>query len=184
MVDNTKETCDVKNIILIGFMAAGKSSVGRLLARELNWDFIDTDKEIEQVTGLKIAQIFRRYGEKRLRSEENLVVKRISEVSKTVVATGGGTILDCENRKRLQHMGVLIHLFVPVEVVLQRVKKRHDRPLLKKSIPEIKQIWQNRLDIYNQGSIVIDTSDKNLNEIVSEILGLLKGGCGNNAAEN
>lgn len=184
MADSTNEIRDIKNIILIGFMAAGKSSVGRLLARELNWNFIDTDNEIEQVTGLKIAQIFRRYGEKRLRSEENLLVKRIAGVTKTVIATGGGTILDSENRKRLQEMGVLIHLFVPVEDVLQRVKRKNDRPLLKKSIPEIKEIWQNRLDIYNQGSIVIDTSDKNLSEIVSEILGILKGGCGNNAAEN
>lgn len=174
----------VENIILTGFMAAGKSSVGRILAQELDWEFIDTDQRIEQLTELKIPDIFRRYGEKRFRSEENLFVKKIADITKTVIATGGGTVLDRENWQGLQQLGVTIHLYVPLEVALQRIKRRQDRPLLEKSIPEIEQMWKQRLTIYNQAEITVDTTDQDIDTIVAEILKQVKGGYPNNAAKN
>lgn len=166
----------IRNIVLIGFMAAGKSSVGRLLAQELGWDFIDTDQRIEEVTGMKIPELFRKYGEKRMRSEENLIIKKISAAEQTVVATGGGTILNTENRQILTKLGMTIHLYVPLDIALQRVKRRQDRPLLNKSDCEIEKMWQERLGVYNLADITIDTTGRDINSIVSDILSLLKGG--------
>lgn len=174
----------VENIILTGFMAAGKSTVGKILAQELNWEFLDTDQRIEQLTELKIPEIFRRFGEKRFRSEENLLVKKIAHNSKTVIATGGGMVLDRENLLGLQQLGVTIHLYVPLEVALQRIKRRQDRPLLDKSMGEIEQMWKERLPIYNQAEIIIDTTDQDIDTIVAEILKQVKGGYPNNAAKN
>ncbi|KUO58789.1 MAG: shikimate kinase [Gracilibacter sp. BRH_c7a] len=166
----------VKNIVLTGFMAAGKSSVGRILAQELGWDFLDTDRRIEELTDLKIPEIFRKYGEERFRAEENFLVKKIADITNTVIATGGGTILYKENWQRLQQLGLTIHLFVPLEVALQRVKKRQDRPLLEKSIPEIEQMWKERLIVYNQAEITLDTTDQEIDTLVAEILNQVKGG--------
>ncbi|RNC29302.1 MAG: Shikimate kinase [Candidatus Dichloromethanomonas elyunquensis] len=166
----------LKNVILIGFMASGKSSVGRVLARELGWAFLDTDSEIEQVTGLKIPDLFQKYGEVRFRSEENLMVKKLRNVSHTVIATGGGTVLSAENRELLGEMGMMIHLYAPLDVALQRVKRRQDRPLLNKSFQEIEKLWQERLTIYQQAPITIDTSVKDIEEIAGEILAIVKGG--------
>ena len=174
----------LKNIVLIGFMAAGKSSVGRLLAQELGWDFIDTDQRIEEVTGMRIPELFRGYGEKRMRSEENLIVSKISEAEQTIIATGGGTVLNPQNRQILFELGMTIHLYVPLDIALQRVKRRQDRPLLTKSMSEIEQMWKERLDVYNLADITIDTTDKDVNIIVSEILSQVKGGYISNAAKN
>lgn len=172
------------NIILIGFMAAGKSSVGRLLAKQLGWDYLDTDSEIEKVTGLKIPELFRKYGEMRFRSEESLVVKKLSGRTETIIATGGGTAIWEDNWNRLEHLGTIIHLYVPLEVALRRIKRRQDRPLLLKSEEEIKRLWQERLNIYNKAHITIDTSAKEITAVVDEILAQVKGGNIKNATEN
>lgn len=165
------------NIVLIGFMAAGKSSVGRFLARELQWDFLDTDSEIEQITGLKIADLFKKYGETRFRSEESVLVKKLENCTGTVIATGGGTVLAEENWRILNKLGITIHLYAPLEVALQRVKNRQDRPLLNKSRVEIEKLWQERLKRYQEAHITIDTTVKDIAEIVEEILAIVKGGC-------
>ncbi len=165
-----------QNIILVGFMASGKSTVGKILAGELGWEFLDTDQQIEKLTGLSIADLFRKYGEMRFRSEENLVVRKLALFSQTVIATGGGTVLAAENWELLQRLGLTIHLYAPLEVALNRVKRRQDRPLLNKSHSELETIWLDRLNIYQQAHITIDTSDQTVDEIVAEILAVWKGG--------
>lgn len=158
------------NIILIGFMGTGKSTVGKHLARILEWEFIDTDLEVEATTGMSIPEIFRRHGETRFRSEEALVVQRLLEREKTVIATGGGTILNRENRMILDRMGWVISLYAPIATVLERVGSKNDRPLLKKSMEEIKLLWQSRQPQYNQADYVVDTTDKGIEEVGEEIL--------------
>lgn len=171
------------NIILIGFMAAGKSSVGRMLARRLGWDFLDTDQEIERVTDLKIPDIFRKYGEVRFRSEENLVVKKLAGMANTVIATGGGTALAEGNWELLKELGLVIHLYAPLEVALSRVKRHQERPLLARDTAQLEQLWLERLPYYNKAQITVDTSDKDIPTIVEDILTYLKGGL-NHASEN
>ncbi|NLM22063.1 MAG: shikimate kinase [Peptococcaceae bacterium] len=174
-----KDCCPIilkpKNIILIGFMAAGKSSIGQLLARELNWDFLDTDTEIVNQTGLSIPEIFRKYGEARFRQEESLLIQRLVNINHTVIATGGGLVLNPDNWVTLQRLGMLIHLYVPLELALQRVKKRSERPLLARPEEELSKLWLERLAIYNKASVTFDTSGKNPEAIVAEISAYLKG---------
>ncbi|GAB6171419.1 shikimate kinase [Paradesulfitobacterium aromaticivorans] len=165
----------VRNIILTGFMGTGKSTVGRRLARTLGWDFIDTDSEIERITEMSVAEIFRRHGETRFRSEENLMVKRLMTRENCVIATGGGTVLNPENQAILSGIGVVISLYAPVETILDRVGQRTDRPLLKTGREEIEFLWQARQVSYARAEYTVDTTDKSVEEVEGEILTYLEG---------
>ncbi|MHB1405659.1 MAG: shikimate kinase [Desulfitobacteriaceae bacterium] len=164
----------VRNIILTGFMGTGKSTVGRRLARTLGWDFIDTDSEIERITEMSVAEIFRRHGETRFRSEENLLVKRLMTRENCVIATGGGTVLNPENQVILSGIGVVISLYAPVEIILDRVGQRTDRPLLKTGREEIEVLWQARQVSYARAEYTVDTTDKSVEEVEGEILTYLE----------
>jgi len=184
MAEPIKNDLNTDNIILVGFMAAGKSSIGKKLAYKLGWKYIDTDAEIVKITGLKIPALFKKYGEIRFRSEEKLVVKKLKGVTSAVIATGGGTVLDPENWSIMEELGVIIHLYVPLEEALKRIKKRSERPLLAKSEPEIQKLWKERLEVYNKANIFLDTSNKELDDIVNEIIEHLKGGIVDNDSKN
>ncbi|HWQ89944.1 MAG TPA: shikimate kinase [Desulfitobacteriaceae bacterium] len=166
---------DYQNIVLIGFMGAGKSTVGRRLALELNWRFVDTDAVIEEVTGLAISTIFKRYGESRFRAEESLAVKKVCAERHCVISTGGGTVLNPENLDLLQKNGLVIYLFVSLEDVLKRVGNS-DRPLLKSSPGEVLSLWQSRQETYAKAPCTIDTTNKGVDEVVQEIMKFLKEG--------
>lgn len=159
-----------KNIILIGFMGTGKSTVGKRLARSLAWNFIDTDVEIESISGLTVAEIFRRHGETRFRSEENLLIKRLSTLENCVIATGGGTVLNPENWELLAGSGIIVGLYANVDTILERVGHRTDRPLLRTSREEIEALWQKRQVVYNRADLTVDTMEKDIEEVEKEIL--------------
>ena len=165
-----------QNVVLIGFMGTGKSTVGKRLAKLLNWNFIDTDVAIEELTGLSVAELFRLHGEKRFRSEEALLVKRLSEERGCIIATGGGTVLNPENWRLLAGHGILVQLFATVETVLERIGSRpNSRPLLKGSREAIEALWQERQEIYAKADLIIDTTDKDIDEVAGEILARLEG---------
>ncbi len=161
---------NAERIVLVGFMGTGKSTVGRRLARALTWDFVDTDAEIEQITGQTVAEIFRRHGETRFRSEENLLVKRLGNAQCCVIATGGGTVLNPENWELLRRDALSIHLYAPVDVILERVWNRSERPLLRGNQEEIEALWQQRLPIYRQADWTIDTTIIDVEQVEHEIL--------------
>lgn len=131
----------MRNIVLIGFMGTGKSTVGRRLAQALSWNFVDTDAEIGDVTELSVSEIFRRYGETRFRSEESIVVTRLAQTEEIVIATGGGTVLNPINWEVLAQNGIIVSLYAPLEVILQRIGHKNDRPLLRSSPEEIKTLF-------------------------------------------
>ena len=108
-----------KNIVLIGFMGTGKTAVGTRLARRLGREFVDTDNEIEQITGMTIRDIFYKEGEIRFRSEEALIVKRLAERTGLVIATGGG-VINPDNLHLLKQNGILICLEADPEDILKR----------------------------------------------------------------
>jgi len=162
---------ELKNIVLIGFMGTGKSSVGRRLAKIFGWEFIDTDSEIEKTTGMSVAEIFRRHGEVRFRSEEVLVVRKLKTRTRCVIATGGGTVLNPENWQLLQSVGLMICLYAPLDTVLERVSSsRNERPLLKGDRQAIEKLWLNRQAVYNRADIVIDTTGKDIDSVVQEVI--------------
>lgn len=165
-----------KNIVLIGFMGTGKSTVGKRLAKSLGWEFIDTDVAIEELTGLSVADLFRLHGETRFRSEEALLVKRLSEQKGYIIATGGGTVLNPENWRYLAQHGVLVQLYATIDTVLERVGTRQNtRPLLKGGREILEALWQERQVVYARADMIIDTTDKDIDEVAGEILSRLEG---------
>jgi len=160
----------MRNIVLIGFMGTGKSTVGKRLAQLLAWDFVDTDCEIGEVTNLSVTEIFRRHGETRFRSEERVVVARLSQQEQIVIATGGGTVLNPSNWEALARNGIMIGLHASLEAILSRIGHKNDRPLLKGPKEEIERLWSERQACYAQADFTVDTTEKDIDEVVSEIL--------------
>lgn len=161
-----------KNIILVGFMGTGKSSLGRALARRLGYRFIDTDQAIEKITGLTVERIFRRHGVIRFRSEETLLAKRLFGKTGLVISTGGGMLLKKENVDLLNQNGVLIGLRAAPEIIIKRVQNKRHRPLLKKTnVKEtVYKLLQEREGIYDVAEFTVDTGlltfEASLNEII------------------
>lgn len=166
-----------KNIVLTGFMGSGKSSVGLKLAERLHRSFIDMDHEIEKICGMSVNDLFRRYGEQRFRSEEKLMVRKLAERSGLIIATGGGVVLGEGNLEALRENGVMISLEARPEDIFQRVnRKKGSRPLLKKNltVEDIVEMIASRQPLYQQADFIVDTSDKNINEVVEEIIDYLR----------
>jgi len=167
-----------KNIILIGFMGTGKSSVGLKLAQKLKMKFVDMDQQIEQITHMSVSEIFKRHGETRFRSEEKLLARKLAGQSNLLIATGGGTALDEENLRLLRSNGVIVCLHASPEEILERVNRRKGtRPLLKKnvSIEDIKEMLKAREKYYAQADYHVSTSGKSTEEVSQEIMKLLAG---------
>ncbi|NMA01351.1 MAG: shikimate kinase [Clostridia bacterium] len=166
-----------ENIILIGFMGTGKTAVGKRLASILNMDFYDTDQEIEKVTGMSINKLFQKHGEIRLKSEEALIVKKLRKLKNSIIATGGGMVLDRNNIETLKQTGTLICLTADPEVIYERVKRRNTRPLLRKGDDlhsNIINLMQEREEFYRSADKTIDTSNLDFDEIINEILKFIK----------
>lgn len=154
-------------------MGSGKSTVGMRLAERLKMEFVDLDREIEKVTGMSVNQIFKRYGEIRFRSEENLMVEKLAKRNGLVIATGGGTVLREENMQILRNNGIIILLEASPEDIFARVsRKRGTRPLLRKNltIENIEAMLADRDPFYQQADHRINTSGKDLDTIVKEIM--------------
>ncbi|MBC7074855.1 MAG: shikimate kinase [Syntrophomonadaceae bacterium] len=165
-----------KNIVLIGFMGTGKSSIGLRLAKRLGMEFVDMDREIEKITGLSISALFRLHGEVRFRSEEKLMAKKLSQRSDLVIATGGGVVLDEDNIRVLRENGILICLEASAKDIFRRVsRKKGTRPLLKKDfkIEDIEEMLNKRAAFYSCADYRVNTSGKDLNAVVQEIMELL-----------
>ncbi len=166
-----------KNIVLIGFMGTGKSSVGVRLAHRLKMDFVDMDREIESVIGMSITEIFKRYGELRFRSEELLVARKVGLLTDTVIATGGGTFLVDANIRSLKENGIIVCLDASPADIIDRVnRKKGSRPLLKKNVnrDDIENLLQHRESAYASADIRVDTSGKDINMVLSDIMQALE----------
>lgn len=166
-----------KNIVLIGFMGTGKSTVGMRLAERLHMEFVDMDREIERITGMSISQLFRKHGETRFRSEEQLMAQRLGRGSNLVIATGGGVVLYPENVAALKQNGIIIGLEASPEVILARVShKKSSRPLLKKhtTIEDIEAMLAAREEFYACADIRINTTGQELNKVVNEVIAQIK----------
>jgi shikimate kinase len=165
-----------KNIVLIGFMGTGKTAVGTRLAQKLNRDFIDTDKEIERVTGTTIRDIFLKWGEIRFRSEEALVIKRLVGLRNLVIATGGGAVINEENIDSLKADGIIVCLEAAPEDIFHRInRKRQNRPLLGKhfTVDDVKKMLEDRKQYYNKADIHITTTGMDPDQVVLAIIAKL-----------
>lgn len=163
-------------LFLIGMMASGKTTVGKQLAKQLDYKFIDTDNEIESLFNLKISEIIKTKGISDFRVLESQVIKNYNYDINTVVSCGGGIILNDENILFMKNNGTVIYLKTPVETLISRLKNTQltKRPLINNDINNIIDIYQARKDIYDKASeVTINCSDLSVEEIVVEIIKLL-----------
>ena len=155
-------------IVLIGFMGAGKSTIGRLLAQQLGQSFLDSDLVIEQRAGLAVREIFDRHGEPAFRELEHQVVAELLAGPPTVLALGGGAPLD-ERTRRLLGSARVVYLRVSYQEALQRVSSDRFRPLLQR--PDLDSVYAGRLSIYESvADLVIDTDGRRAEAIALDIL--------------
>jgi len=162
------------NIYLVGFMATGKTSVGRELARKKKWHFLDLDELIELREKRTISEIFAKEGEPYFRKVEKRILKEVAAESKFVIACGGGIVIDPENIKTMKESGIIICLTATPKVILKRASGFTHRPLLNVAEPEkqVELLLKLRAPYYAQADKTIDTSKKNVKEVVGIILKL------------
>lgn len=161
------------NIFLVGPMGAGKSTVGRQLAKSLNMEFVDCDREIEKRTGVDISIIFELEGEDGFRKRERAMIERLTERDGIVLATGGGAVLDEENRARLRTRGFAIYLNAPIDLLLERTARDKHRPLLQTDDPKatLVALAEEREPLYQQvADMVVKTDRRTARHVVKEIM--------------
>ncbi len=162
-------------IVLIGMMGAGKSTIGRRMAARLKLPFVDADTEIEAAAGMSIPDIFEAHGEPHFRDGEARVIARLLDSGPAVVATGGGAFMREETRNRIRDKAVSIWLKADAEVIMRRVRRRSDRPLLHTADPEgtIDRLLGEREPVYRGADIMVLSRDVPHEKIVDECVGAL-----------
>lgn len=166
------------NVFLVGPMGSGKTAVGRQLARDVGLEFIDSDAEIERRTGVDITFIFEKEGEARFREREKTVIADLTGREQVVLATGGGAILDPDNRRRLQSNGIVVYLRTTVKQQLERTRHTQQRPLLLDGDPAVilARLMQVRGPLYEAlADISIDTGGQRVRTVVDQIKTRLAG---------
>jgi shikimate kinase len=160
------------NFFLVGLMGAGKSSVGRQLANLLHKDFIDSDSEIERRTGADIPLIFELEGEAGFRQRESRVIEELTRRQNIVLATGGGVVLDQQNREVLKTRGFVIYLQASVEQLFERTSRDRRRPLLQTDDPHARltELLRQREPLYEEiADLVVNTDRRSVHQVVDEI---------------
>ena len=161
-------------------MGAGKSTIGRHLARQLHKDFVDSDQEIERQTGAVISLIFEIEGEEGFRARESRIIEKLAKRKSIVFATGGGAIMREESRRVLRRSGTVVYLHIPVETQLKRTSSSKHRPLLqtKDPVQKLEALMKIREPIYRQeADIIIHCNNRSTYSVVREVvrkLGALK----------
>jgi len=162
-----------QNLFLIGPMGAGKSAVGRQLARTLHLNFMDSDDEIEARTGVDIPFIFEKEGEEGFRKREARVIDDLSKIEGLVLATGGGAVLDPQNRSHLGARGFVVYLYTTVDQQLARTKKGRERPLLENGDRKqiLEDLMQERDELYREiADLIVETDGRKVKAVADEIV--------------
>jgi shikimate kinase len=164
------------NIVLTGFMGAGKSAVGRRLKELTGMEMVDTDDVIEKDAGTAISEIFEKFGEPHFRELEKKAVAKVSLLENHIIVTGGGVVLKEENIKNLKKNGKIIYLHAPAEVLYERIKNETHRPLLQVDDPlgKIKELLEYRAPFYANNDFTIDTVDMSVDEVAKKVIEIIK----------
>lgn len=171
-----RERLGKRSIVLIGLMGAGKTAIGRRLASRLGLDFMDADNEIEDAAGMSISDIFTEHGEAYFRAGEEKVIARLLKNGPQVLATGGGAYMSEKTQRNIARNGIAVWLKGDLAVLLDRVKRRDHRPLLKDRDPEavMKELMKQRYPVYAGADITVQSRDVPHDVIVGEIIAALE----------
>lgn len=166
----------MKNIVLTGLRGSGKTSLGKVLAKKLKWDFIDMDELIEKQEKMKISEIVEKHGWEHFRNLEKEAAAKIGQMEKTIISTGGGTIIDPENEKSLKQNGRIIYLYRSPEDCLKHTKDDPNRPSLTNSeskLQEMEIMYKKRNGRYCQSAFRVLHRTENLEKDAEELLSIL-----------
>jgi shikimate kinase len=169
-----------RSVVLVGMMGAGKSSIGRRVALRLGIPFVDADAEIETAANMTIPEFFARRGEAEFRAGEARVILRLLESGPQVLATGGGAFMNPDTRAAISAKGISIWLKAEFDVLMKRIKRRHDRPLLKTEDPgaTLRKLMDERYPIYALADLTVQSREVLHERIVDEIVSALAGRMG------
>jgi len=169
----------IENIALIGFMGTGKSSVGRMVASSLHFQFIDTDELIEERAGRKISEIFEQAGESGFRQIEKQVVAELARARHTVISSGGGLAAQPDNLTSLKEHSLVVCLWASPEAIWERVRHQSHRPLLQGPDPlaRIRELLGAREPFYRQADVLVNTEMRSVKEVAHHVLHQFHAAC-------
>lgn len=173
MIAPSNSLSDDAPIFLVGFMGAGKTTVGRALARHLRYDFFDLDEVIEKQAGKSIQAVFAELGESRFRRFEREAIQSCREMVRTVIALGGGAYVSAENRTSLRAIGRTVWLDCPLEVCLRRISGDRSRPLLGDEA-QMKALLEQRRSAYEKADYVVHAAELSPDELAAEIAEIVR----------
>jgi shikimate kinase len=167
-----RERLGERPVVLVGLMGAGKTSVGRRLADKLGIPFVDADHEIEAAAGKPIKEIFADHGEPYFREGERRVIQRLIGNGAQVLATGGGAYMNDETRARIQEHGISVWLRAALPLLMKRVAKRQDRPLLQADNPEavMRDLMDKRYPVYALADVTVESRDVQHGQMVNDVI--------------
>jgi shikimate kinase len=161
----------IHNLSLIGFMGSGKTTVGRMLALQLHFEFVDTDEWLERRAGRSITEVFEKEGEERFRVMERELVEEMVHWRGKVIATGGGLGATEANLVSLKTHSLVVCLWAPAELIWQRVRKQSHRPLLQDPDPlaRIRSLLETRRPVYSQADVLINSGSRSVREVAAQV---------------
>lgn len=174
--DSAKTVPVEKSIVLVGLMGAGKTCIGTRLAKKLGMGFVDADDEIETAADCTIEEIFNQYGEQAFRDGERRVIARLLEGEPRVVATGGGAFASPETRENVRRLGISIWLKADIDILLQRVSRRNNRPLLKNGNKReiLERLIDERYPAYGEADLTVESGSESPDITVAKVIDALK----------
>lgn len=161
-----------RSIVFVGLMGAGKTAIGRKVAQALGLGFIDSDHEIEAVSRMTIPELFERYGEAEFRALEQRVIGRVLESGPQVLSTGGGAFMNAQTRSAIASHGVSVWLKADLDLLMDRVSKKQNRPLLQNADPRavLAKLMDERYPVYELADITVPTRDDRKEAIATEVI--------------
>lgn len=162
----------VRSIVFVGLMGAGKTAIGRRVAGELALPFMDSDQEIEAASRMTIPELFERYGETEFRALEQRVIARVLEAGPQVLSTGGGAFMNVQTREVIAAHGISVWLKADIDVLMERVSKKQNRPLLKTADPRatMEKLIAERYPVYATADVTVFTRDERKEVIAAEVI--------------
>lgn len=161
-----------RSIVFVGLMGAGKTAIGRRVASALDLPFTDSDQEIETVSRMTIPELFERYGEAEFRALEQRVILRVLENGPQILSTGGGAFMNAQTRAAIAAHGLSVWLKADIDILMDRVSKKQNRPLLKNADPRgtLEKLMQERYPVYAEANLTVPTREERKEVIAAEVI--------------